>query len=456
MLVTKLSLPKTLSIATSLLIASSNAFGAGFALQEQSVAGLGNSFAGAAASAEDASTVFFNPAGMSFLEGTTITGGFHYISPNVSFENQGTTTLNRPTQGGNSISDEAALVPNFSYVTSLNDKWNFGLGFSAPYGLTTEYSPDWVGRYVAIKSSLKTINLNPSLSFAPNDKWSFGAGFNIAYLEAELSNAVDFGLVYLNQFQSGVIPANPTTIAIAGQTAAALGTDTFDGNFDVQGDDIAYGWNLGAIYSLSNKTRIGFHYRSSLESTLEGNVEFQTGALEPFFGDIFKNQGGSVDIKLPQTYSLSLYHQTDGKWAFLADATKTYWSSFQTLTIQYETPTPPSTVIPEEWENSSKYSVGANYQATTNTKLRFGAALDQSPVPNNSLRSPRIPDEDRVWLSAGVSHKMSDTWQFDISYLHVLVDDPIIDNDTHSAGQHLRGKIDASVDVLSLGFSYRH
>lgn len=430
--------------------------GSGFAVQEQGVSGLGNSYAGGSASAEDASTVYFNPAGMALLEKPTLTAGIHYIRPDAQFQNEGSTTLGQPTIGSNSASTETAIVPNIYYVTELNEKWKYGIGISAPYGLTTEYDGDWVGRYIALKSHLSTINLNPSLSFAPNKKWSFGFGVNAAYLDAELSNAVDFGSVYLSQYANGTIPATPTTSNLAAQISQETGTDTYDGDFAVEGNDLAWGWNLGALYQFNANTRLGFHYRSSIKGDLEGNVDFTVGALAPFFEELFADQGGRVEIELPETASISIYHQTANKWAFMADISHTGWSSFQNLIIEYDSNNLPDTAIPERWEDTKRYSLGANYRLSESLLLRMGAAYDESPVPSDALRSPRIPDEDRKWLSAGLSGKLSERIQWDLAYVHVFVDDPVIDNDSHSAGQHLIGSIDATVDIVSFGISIRH
>ena len=191
----------------------SSADAAGFQLFEQSVSGLGTSFASTAA-AEDASTVWWNPAGMSYLSGANFTLAGHIVKPTAKFENQGSRTLlpppsGLPLSGGNGgDAGGIALVPNMYYTHSLTDTLSFGIGVNAPFGLTTEYDDGWVGRYHALKSALTVININPSVSWKINDSFSVGGGLNLQYAKAELTSAIDFSTVCFGTFA----PGGPTAI----------------------------------------------------------------------------------------------------------------------------------------------------------------------------------------------------------------------------------------------------
>ena len=361
-----------------------NMSAAGFALQEHGVAGLGNAFAGGAASAEDASTVFYNPAGMSLLEGSQITTGFHFVIPKAKFTNQGTTTLGVPTQGGNAISKEEAILPNLFYVRPLNEDLKFGIGVSAPFGLSTNYDKNWVGRYVARETSLETVIINPSIAYRVNDNVSIGGGLSYMKGDAVLSNAVDFGLVFLNQLQSGGIPANAQTMALAGDIRANLGSTKYDGSLRLDGDGDGWGFNFGLIYEVTDSFRWGMHYRSGVSLNLSGNADFEVGALGGILGGAFQDQGGKVTVELPDTFALSFYGEVNEKLSLMGDVTRTTWSSFESLVIKFENPSPPDNVIPELWEDVNKYSVGATYKLSEKMTGRAGLALDESPVPSDA------------------------------------------------------------------------
>lgn len=436
-------------------LGAQSVYSAGFAVQEQGLSGLGNAYAGAAAIAEDASTVFFNPAGMTLIEKPQVHTGLHFILPEAEFTNLGTTTLAAPTQGSNATSEEEAIVPNLYYVAPLNDDFVWGIGISAPYGLTTDYGDDWVGRYVARRTELTTVLVNPSFAYRADDKWSVGGGFSYVKADAVLSNAIDMGLVFLNQFQAGGIPVNDQTMALAGDIQANLGGAKYDGGIRLEGDAEGWGFNIGVIYEINDDWRWGAHYRSKVDLGLSGEADFTVGALESVLGPAFADQGGSVDLTLPDTFSFSVYGDVTERWSVMADFTRTGWSKFQELRIEFETPSPPDSVIPELWGDVNKYSVGASYKFSEQLTGRFGLAYDESPVPNDEVRSPRIPDEDRKWLALGLSYAASDSLDLHFSYVNIMVDDPVIDNTSHAAGQRLYGVIDASVNLLSMGLTKR-
>ena len=221
----------------------------GFALIENSASGQGNAFAGAAASAEDASTVWFNPAGMMKLDGNQIVVAGHFISPNSSFTNQGSTNADgSELLGANDDAGIDAFVPNFYWVTAINDEMKFGLGINAPFGLKTEYNDTWRGRYHAVTSDLKTVNFNPSLAFQLSDTLSVGVGLNIMLVDVTLTSAIDFG-------------------ALLGTP----GAKDKDGFGDLEGDNLngidglAYGLNMGVMYDITPKTTLGIAYRTEMD-----------------------------------------------------------------------------------------------------------------------------------------------------------------------------------------------
>jgi long-chain fatty acid transport protein len=375
---------------------------AGFALIEQNASGLGNAYAGQAASAQDASTIFFNPAGMTLLPDRQVVIAGNLIKPSTDFSGTVTPAILGGGDGGDA--GDLAFVPNAYLAYRVSPDVHLGVSLNAPFGLKTEYDSTWMGRTQAIKSELKTISLNPSIAWKASESLSFGAGLSIQYIEAILSNAT-----------SGAIPPN-------------VGT--------VKGDDYGWGFNLGALWQMSEATRIGLAYRSEVDQSLKGDLRFSASpAMIPV----------TADVTLPDTASLSLFHILNTRWELLADITWTGWSSFDELRIVNTSGTPVS-VTPEHWNDSYRYSVGANYHLDNKLTLRGGVAYDETPV-SDTFRTARIPDENRTWLAFGAQYRISATSMIDVGYAHLFIDSARIDKLEN--GVTLSGVYKNSVDILS-------
>lgn len=420
----------------------------GFAIMEQSVRSLGTAFSGAAVQAEDASTIYFNPAGLTRLSGNNGEVGLHYILPKYEFTNKGSTTvLGTALTGGNGGNGgEAALVPNLYYAHSLTPDLKLGIGINAPYGLTTEYDKTWVGRYQAVKSELLTININPSVAYRINSQWSVGLGLSAQKADAELSNSVDFGTAFAAY---GTIPQGA------------------DGFAKMTGDDWGYGVNLGIMFEPQATTRIGLAYRSMVSHTIKGKVKYEyPNATVPGLGGItvaqaaaasnFVNGDAHADINLPETVSLAAYHELNDKLALLADITWTKWSRLEALKIKFDSGQADS-VTTLDWDDTWRYGIGLIYKATDKITGRFGLAYDQSPVPDAHRRTPRVPDENRIWAALGAGFKITPQAELNVGYVHIFfTDDPKIEKtatgeDTLRGA--LRGTYDASGDIVSVNFN---
>jgi len=416
---------------------------AGFALIEQGVKGLGTAFAGSAAIAEDATTLFFNPAGLTRLEGQQILIAGHVIVPVADFKNRGSTNAigGQPTGRLESSAGVTGFVPNFYYTTEVTDRLNLGLGITVPFGLTTEYDRDWIGRYHAVNSELLTVNINPTVAYRLSEALSIGAGVSAQYIDVTLSNAIDFGTL---AFLGGVPGALPSTPAL-------------DGFTEVEGDDWGYGFNLGLLYEIDSDSRIGIAYRSKISHTIEGTNQITIPAALagiPPFGSS-RSRSASADTTLPETVSISGYHGLTDRWAIMADASWTRWSRFDELRIQFSDGS--ETVQPEDWENSWRYSVGVSYAYSSAWTLRAGIAYDETPIPSAELRTPRIADNSRRWIALGASYRFSPRLSLDIGYAHLFVSDPRIINTEVTTGERARlpigstldGKYEAEVDIFS-------
>jgi len=388
---------------------------AGFALIEQSASGMGNAFAGGGAAAEDASTIFFNPAGMTYIQGTQVVGAVHLIKPSAEFSGQ-LTPNGRPVGGNGGNAGDLAFVPNMYFKMDLNESVKLGFGVNAPFGLKTEYDPTWLGRFHAIKSEVKTVNFNPAVAFKVNDQLSVGGGLSAMWAQATLSRA----------FYLGALPAPETTV-------------------NITGTDWGFGYNLGAIYQATADTRMSVAYRSKVNQTLEGT------SRSPLAAPL--NTNVTAKVALPDTFSMSAFSRLSDQFDLMGDVTWTHWSRFKELRIDFANAVPDA-VTPENWSNTLRYSVGANYHYSDVLKIRAGLAYDEEAISDQLLRTARIPGNDRKWVSLGANYKVSPNSSVDVGYAHLFINNASIDKNEGAANGTLTGNYKGSVNILSAQFNY--
>ncbi|MFC3284307.1 OmpP1/FadL family transporter [Litchfieldella rifensis] len=432
------------AIASTALV-SSQAQAAGFQVREQSAKTLANAFSNAAAGAEDASFMAHNPAAIGNIDGTQVTGGLSYIDADFELRNgEASSAFGFPYgsdasgQGG-----ETAWVPSFAAKTQLNDQFDLGLAIYSPYGLSTQYDKDWIGRYHGIETELKTIDIQPTLNYRVNDRLSIAAGLRAEYADATLSNASDFGSLAASQGVPGAAPGQNDVIG------------------EVTGDDWGYGYTLGALFQVTDKTRLGISYRSKIDLTLDGelNVEgtdpLSDGAVA---AGLVTGTGGTADLTTPANLNLGVYHQLTDRLALMANAEWIEWSSFDELVVEFDDGRD-SSVTEENWDDTWAFSVGANYALTPQWLLRAGLGYDQTPVPSSRYRTPRVPDSDRRWASVGATYMPTPELGITAGYLHVFGKDVDMDQDATDTGNASRGNLagtyEVSADVLALSVDYR-
>ena len=431
-----------LVIATIFWLQPLHAVAGGFLLFEQGVKGLGNAFAGGAAVAEDPSTIFFNPAGLTRLPGSQFALAGYYIAPQAEFDDKGSTVSPvLPVVGGTPLTGGdggdagvSALIGNFYYAQEITPKFHAGLGITVPFGLETDYDKTWVGRYHGVKSELITIDINPSLGYRVNQWLSLGGGISAQYAKAELTNAVDFG-----------------TIGFIG--GAGTLPQSLDGFAKLEADDWGWRWNVGVLLEPMENLRFGLAYRSNIDYTLKGDADFKIPAgAEPIaIGAGLVDTDAKADITLPGHASLSAYWRLHDKFAIMGDIFWTNWSELDELFIELDTGTNVVTTL--DWDDTFRYAFGAAYYPNKDWTLRAGIAYDETPIPNNKLRTPRIPGADRIWTTLGLSYVVSKKFSFDLAYAHLFVDDPKIrksGTETEDIPRGaLNGDYDASVNIIS-------
>ena len=410
------------------LVSAGSAFGAGFALIEQGVSGLGNAFAGGSAVAQDATTVFFNPAGMTRIP-TQFVAAANLIVPSFTFKNEGSTHRTDSALRGSNGGDAGVtkVTPNLYYVKKINNQFSAGIGINAPFGLATKYNNGWVGRYHAIESDLSNININPSVAYRFNEQFSIGGGLNVGYIKAKLTNAVDFGS-FIGSAQNA------------------------DGFVKLEGDAWSAGWNVGLLYEFTKETRVGAAYRSKVRYTLEGDAKFSNVPALLSGSSNFKNDNISAHLVTPDSVSVSLFHSFNPQWSVMGDVTWTNWSTFDELRIRFNNGRADS-VVTTEWKEVFRYSLGATYTPNKVWTFRAGTAFDQAPVPSDRRRTARIPDADRLWLALGAGYGFTDALTFNVAYVHLFINDTKITKSTADPEDNrrggLKGTYSGAVNIMS-------
>ena len=338
-------------------------------------------------------------------------------------------------------------VPALYSAYPITDHLNVGLSLNAPWGLGTKYDGDWVGRYHAVKSKLFSITGTPTISWQPRPWLSLGGGISIEYLHAELTNAVDFGTIgAIVQGRSGQpLPIAPVP---GGQ----------DGKAKVEGDDVGVGAVLGIIVEPVDGTRLGLSYRSQISHSIDGNADFDlgnsgVGAIVAAATGQFVDTGARASLTVPTMVSFGASQAIGEHLTLLGEVQWTDWSQFDQLRVQFDNPAQADSVTTQNWHDTWFASLGAAYRFNEQWTVRTGVAYDESPVPAAD-RSPRIPDSDRYWLSAGASWSPWPDWTFDLGYSHIFMPDGNVNLSTDGAGNATRGNLQASyashIDIVAV------
>ena len=457
------------AVGSAALLAAGHAglaYGSAFALQEQSGSGLGNAFAGGAAAAEDAATIFTNPAGMSRLTNLQAVAAGSVICLQAKFSDNGSLPASLQTLGGNGgDAGSCSVVPALYLASPINNQWSVGIGVNVPFGLKTEYDSDWIGRFQAVKSKIETINVNPAVSFKASDMVTIGGGANYQHLKAELTSRVNYagaiGLAAQQAAAAGQIPAAAITPILTAYSGA-------QSDAKITGNDGAWGWNIGVLVNIDPQTRFGASYRSTIRYDVSGSAEFSNppvpalpaslapvaGALANAVNGVLANGDVKLSLKLPDTANVSIFRQINSKWDVMADLQYTGWSTVQNLTIVRSTGALLSTT-PENFRDTWRASIGANYHYSDQWMFRGGLAFDQSPV-RDAQRTPRLPDNDRTWISFGAQYKFSPQLLLDAGYTYIFVKDPSMNQNAGSTPTYglISGTYKNNVNIVAAQVTY--
>lgn len=408
--------PVSLAVLAVFMGLTGQAAASGFQLFEQSGSGQGRAFAGMGAASDDASVQWYNAAGLTAIEGHQVVAGAHYIVPKADYNDDGSTGIFQLAPGsGDDDGGQSALVPNLFWKGQWRGH-DLGLSIVTPFGLETRYDSNWRGRYLGVKSDMKSIDINPSIA-RKLGKLSLGAGISAQYLDVTLTQRIP--------------------------TGAPVPAALYEGTSELTGTSWAWGFNLGARYDLGERDRLALSYRSTMSHTLIGQAKSYTAT-----GVYAGSRDAEAKITLPATVDISWSHRYGPSLEVLASATWTGWSSFKALKVVDRATGATLSYKEENWHDTWRLALGANYRLNDRWLLRGGVAYDQTPV-RDAYRTVRIPDNDRRWVSVGARYQVSPALKVDLAYTHIFTDTTPI-NETLAPGSTLTGNYDSAVDIASI------
>jgi long-chain fatty acid transport protein len=391
-------------IATGMIAMSSQAMAAGFQLWEQDGASVGNYHAGYAAEAADASTAFYNPAGLTRFKNQQIVFAGATVFTSIKYE--GTVSVNQledtgpqpvTAQGGS-----VGFVPALHFVAPLNDYFAFGFSVDVPFGLKADYGKSTILRYISTESSVMVVDISPTIAIKLGQKASFGIGPDVQVMKGEFDQVGTFA------------------------------DETMDSDGINQASDTGYGYHLGALYEFTPDTRVGASYHSQVVHHLTGRSSF-TGPLAEALQTTIHSRRALVNITLPPYTALSIYHRLNSHSNFAVKGSMIYtqWSTIQNLVLQNVAgiemvdgdPTPSTSIvvtIPQHFRNTWNFSVGADYFATDKIMLRTGVGIDQTPV-RNKYRNVQMPDNNRFVVAFGGHYQATKAIGLDLGWMHVFM-----------------------------------
>lgn len=422
---------------------ASTAHAAGFMLTEQSAGSLGRAYAGAGVDGTDLSGVYYNPATMVLHKGTAIQMGFVGIGLNLDYVGEDANGNEVTANGRN----KSQAIPHGYIVHQINDKAWFGLAMTVPFGMGTEYDNDWAGNEHGISATILTFDLNPNFAFKLSEKFSVGFGASIQYASADLK--------IRKNIMGELAEKSPSPLPITDASVRS----------EIDADSIAWGWNVGMMWSPLENLRFGVSYRSKITHDAEGDLSIDQLSVEsstPGFDSIlaglledmqmYGDMTGAATVTAPAWAMASVAWDVNDLVSLYGTFRWTDWSSFDELKIDGNGQT--VSTIPNKWRDTYLGSLGMDLRLTDWWTLRGGIAYESSPIANPQYRTAIIPDADRWWFAIGSSFKWSDNFQTDVSFahLHGVHERNIYDNNGAKEGRFR--KLDAYLLGLQMVYKF--
>jgi long-chain fatty acid transport protein len=413
------------------VVTTEPALAGGFAVREQSTSGLGSAFAGIAVG-DDLSSMYWNPAATANVLGMNSESHATLVLPDSTIS----ATSASPYGLGSESGDLSGLklVGASYYNYQVNDQLFFGLAVNSPFGFTTKpENINWAGETFARTSEIFSINVNPTMAYKVSSQLTIGAGMQFQYIDVTLTQAAI------------PTPNSPTA--------------------RVEGDDFGVGVTAGLIWTPLEGTSIGAGYRSAIGVELDGKAKGdplprQLGGLN------FATVGATTNFYLPEMVTLSARQRLDRSWTLLGTVEWTNWSRMGQINVlskgtggygghQFG---PNNTIksLDLNWNDGWFFSGGLEYKANQNWTFRGGVAWEVSPI-DSSNRSVFLPDSNRLWLSGGLTHKLTERTTIDLAYAHIFFEDAPI----NLTGQTVMGQVSlqavghTDIDLVSASLKYR-
>ena len=342
-----------------------------------------------------------------------VAGAGHFVSPSFKYRDGGSSgVFANPGTGDGGDGGDLAFIPQLFLVGSIGGGLWMGVAQNGPFGLKTEYDYGWRGRFVALKSQSRAVNLNPALAYEVSPGFSVGLGVNFQRFKVQL-----------------VRDAGPAGIS------------------DIDAGDSTIGWNAGIMLKPGAKTRVGLSYRS--------RMEYELGGTATFTGNPLANRSVNAAITLPESASFSVVTELTKQWEIMADATWTRWSRLQTINVVPTTPLlgPQAALLPPlvfNWDNSMRVGIVLSYQPNETWKFRTGIAYDPTPT-KDATRTPQLPDQDRTFVSVGARYDTKTLGRIDVSFMHQFIRDARVN--VSSPASTLSGTFKNRADILSIQHS---
>ncbi|MGL6162529.1 OmpP1/FadL family transporter [Microbulbifer sp.] len=422
-------------LAAAISTASSGTMAAGFFLNETSTSGLGRAFAAENTIGDNAAILARNPAGSALFDTMTISGGVTYVNPEIDAEGEITYFVDTPlgvAEVGPFLAEDndyasSAFVPNAYLAVPIDDCWSFGLAMYTNYGLETDFDSDSLVLNIADKTELLTVNIAPSVAYNFNDQFSIGLAVNFLYADAELKTRVPNGF-----------PID-----------AAFGTSLSGAEIlKLEGDDWDVSWSIGALWNITDRTRVGLSYHAEFDPKLEGDVSSDLIPPPPLAP--FNDVDGNLTLDLPDYWELGLYHKFNQNWGLALGATYTDWDDFQRLEAFLPGQGAAFNPLPikeENFESGWRFSIGGEYYPCEEVTWRIGYAYDEGAARDglnptdataNALGLPitwrtlSIPDTDRHWVTFGGTYEFDQHLSIDGGLAYLWGDDERIQEFTEA------------------------